>query len=763
MNSRNDWTGVVIGSQRYRIGERLGGGGMADVWLAEDRNLQTTVVVKIPRPVAGAGPQFAARFVREVRSLVNLAHPNIVKIIDVVEHDGNPIAVMQYLAGGSLADLGLQRSLAEVGQWLPPVAAALDFVHAQGYVHRDVKPANILFDTHGHVYLSDFGVVKALSEEMSPGETAAQTMTGMILGTPAFMPPEMIMGGVVDGRADQYSLAATVYEMFTGKRLFENVAPGALLVMAATADPPTLSESATHLPQATSDVLAKALSKQPEDRFDSCAEFVAAMLQGRPNVPPPLPPSGVQLRKAETLFRKESDDTAQSPVRSKKPLSPSVIGKQSAPQEAPKPAPMTYSGASVQREASSPQVEPAKDDESLCADRFVDSFADEESSVELDNPSPNHKAFKLRTPLVGAAGALLIGAIAWLAFLGFNGGEPATVGNTPLGEPSTSPDTTDVAGANAADPSPAATEPTSPSGDAPPSPVAAPPEPAARPQEPASDDSALPKMVRIEADEFRMGTSFSEKGRDSDETAHQVKFTRPFLIAAYETTQAEYEAQMSYNPAYFSSTGGGKRYVARLDHSRYPVENVSFYDAIAYCNRLSRQAKLSEYYELSGISVAVRSIVEAKIRTIGGDGFRLPTEAEWEYACRAHVTAATSFGDHLTSHQANFDGEYPYGTSTKGPYLRHTAAVGSYEANAFGLFDMHGNVGEWCYDHYDSDFYTESILINPRGPIAGDFRVNRGGSWYSPGAALRSGKRKGNLPGSPSHMTGFRVARTILE
>ena len=146
---------------------------MGFVYRALDKNLDADVVNKVPRRSMLDDPEFAGRFAREIRSLVKLSHPGIVKVTDVGEHDGVPFAVMQDLSGGSLEDYAAAERTDEAvrflplggsSDWLPGVAAALDFVHAQGYVHRDVKPGNILFDAHGHVYLSDFGVAKVMAD-----------------------------------------------------------------------------------------------------------------------------------------------------------------------------------------------------------------------------------------------------------------------------------------------------------------------------------------------------------------------------------------------------------------------------------------------------------------------------------------------------------------------------------------------------------------------------------------------------------------------
>ena len=152
------WIGRELASGRYRVDSLLGEGGMGAVFRAWDKNLSTEVVIKVPHASMLQDAEFAARFAREIRSLVKLSHPHIVKISDVGEQDGLPFAVMQFLPGGSLEDRqkigpnGEVRALPpdSLKTWLPSIAETLDFVHSQGYIHRDIKPANILFDAHGH-------------------------------------------------------------------------------------------------------------------------------------------------------------------------------------------------------------------------------------------------------------------------------------------------------------------------------------------------------------------------------------------------------------------------------------------------------------------------------------------------------------------------------------------------------------------------------------------------------------------------------------
>jgi serine/threonine protein kinase len=283
-----EWSGLALAGGRYRVTAKLGEGGMGFVYRALDQNIDSDVVIKVPRQAMMDDPDFAGRFTREIRSLVKLSHPHIVKVTDVGNYDGIPFAVMQYLAGGSLED---QRPVASSGQvlpcdprsvsrWLLAVAEALDYIHSQGYVHRDVKPGNILFDTQGHAFLSDFGVAKVLAsaENPAPSQTA-MTGAGMVLGTPEYMAPELIMGNQFDGRVDQYALAITVYELLCGRRPFEDETKTRVLVLHTSQAPSPLTAWCPTLPARLSQAVLKGLAKEPSQRYPSCVALARAVAE----------------------------------------------------------------------------------------------------------------------------------------------------------------------------------------------------------------------------------------------------------------------------------------------------------------------------------------------------------------------------------------------------------------------------------------------------------------------------------------------------
>jgi len=223
---------------------------------------------------------------------------------------------------------------------------------------------------------------------------------------------------------------------------------------------------------------------------------------------------------------------------------------------------------------------------------------------------------------------------------------------------------------------------------------------------------------------FMMGSPTSEPNRDIEEDQHTVSIRRGFWMGKHLVTQQEYLAVMGSNPSTFSG-----------DLQR-PVERVSWFDATNYCGKLTLQEQLAG-------------------RLPPGYEYRLPTEAQWEYACRAGTTTATTFGDSLSSSQANFYGKYPYNGGATGPYLGQTTKVGSYTPNGWGLYDMHGNAWEWCSDWYGS--YPTGSVTDPTGPVSGSLRVIRGGCWFSLGRDCRSADRNWSEPGIRANSVGFRV------
>jgi formylglycine-generating enzyme required for sulfatase activity len=241
-------------------------------------------------------------------------------------------------------------------------------------------------------------------------------------------------------------------------------------------------------------------------------------------------------------------------------------------------------------------------------------------------------------------------------------------------------------------------------------------------------------MVRISGGTFTMGSPANEVNRDSDEVQHSVTVSS-FYMGKYEVTQKEYQEVMGTNPSQFKG-------------DNLPVEWIIWYEAIDYCNRLSQREGLSPAYDVNGTNVTWNS---------NANGYRLPTEAEWEYACRAGTTTPFSTGNNITTSQANYNGNYPYNNNTKGTYREKTTLVGSFSPNPWGLYDMHGNVYEWCWDWYRC--YSSNAQADPKGASSGPYRVIRGGGWRNYAQGLRSAGRVSFTPSIRDHGVGFRVAR----
>ena len=252
------------------------------------------------------------------------------------------------------------------------------------------------------------------------------------------------------------------------------------------------------------------------------------------------------------------------------------------------------------------------------------------------------------------------------------------------------------------------------------------------------------KLKLIPAGEFMMGSTDDDQNADKDEKPQRrVEMSRPFYLGVTEVTQAEYEAVMGANPSWFSSTGGGKDLVARQSTGRHPVEQVSWLDAVAFCNKLCELEGRRPFYRMNGKDVLVIDW--------NGDGYRLPTEAEWEYACRAWTTSRYSFGDEDA--RANEFGWF--GNNAGG----RTHPAGEKRPTVFGLFDMHGNVWEWCGDWYGEKYYANGPAGDPRGTGEASSRVIRGGGWVLEPRNARSANRGRGVPGYRNSSLGFRVAR----
>ncbi|MCL1958277.1 MAG: formylglycine-generating enzyme family protein [Spirochaetes bacterium] len=260
------------------------------------------------------------------------------------------------------------------------------------------------------------------------------------------------------------------------------------------------------------------------------------------------------------------------------------------------------------------------------------------------------------------------------------------------------------------------------------------------------------ELASIPAGTFMMGSPESANNNDN-EIQHSVTLTKSFYMGKYQVTQEQYQMVMGSNPSNFSSSPQegetqGKR----------PVERVRWYDALVFCNKLSMMEGLDPVYSIGdsdnpadwgAIPASNNAVWNGVVMDMSKNGYRLPTEAEWEYACRAETTTAYNMGDTISDDT----GWYKSNSGDK------THEVGLKPANAWGLHDMHGNVWEWCWDWYNPGYYSSSPTNDPLGASSGPVRVVRGGSWYNSAENLRSAYRGGNDPNGRYINLGFRLVR----
>ena len=263
-------------------------------------------------------------------------------------------------------------------------------------------------------------------------------------------------------------------------------------------------------------------------------------------------------------------------------------------------------------------------------------------------------------------------------------------------------------------------------------------------RQPAQDEQTVyaiqqipANFVHIPGGTFTMGSPAGEPGRDSDEGPQRQVTVSGFYLGKFQVTQQEYEEVMGNNPSHFRG-------------SNLPVEMVNWFDAVEYCNRRSRNEGLTPVYTVDGTG---------NNRTVtwntNANGYRLPTEAEWEYACRAGTATPFFTGNNITTTQANYNGNDPYNNNARGESREQTTPIGIFPANGWGLHDMHGNVHEWCWDRYGD--YPGGPQTDPTGVSSGINRVLRGASWFSSGRFVRSAYRANRDPSYQSNYVGFRL------
>ncbi len=707
---------------RYELLRPLGSGAMGDVFLAQDTHLDRRVALKIPRKVVQGVTgerEYLQRFAREARAAAGLRHANICRVYDAGEIEGTACITMDFIDGQPLSRLiGSPRwtSVSAILQLLATIADAIGHAHSRGVIHRDLKPGNIMIDTDGQPIVTDFG----LARRPAAAGDGQITQEGLLLGTPAYMAPEQIRGeqGVVGFGSDIYSLGVIAFELFTGRLPFTGSATEILAKVLRDQPPAPCDLRADLSPEVNAFVL-RLLAKEPGERFGSMAE-VSAALTG--------------------LLEQSSDATKQSAA-----ASPSVSA-----------ATLSDGGS---RSANRRRLQVALGGILGCLCLLAGAVFYLKSgsltlAVTVDDAWLQEQGGELTLMVDGNEHRITAGA----------GGEQPLAVVVKTGEHEFSVRHGDSVVINpqrfaierggrrvleiTAEGMQLRSEMPAAGAHENASKLPEPQQPKVVPENAAAaeqlqrewgDRLRVPVDFTAEYDlrlklippgVFRMGSPQTEPYREATEgPQHLVSVSRAFYMGATEVTQQQWYAVMQTRP--------WEQQAEVRAGDTMPAVGVDWYAATEFCRRLS-------------------------VKT--GSVWRLPSEAEWEYACRAGAATTWHFGDKVEElvNYAWFDSN----ASLAGEAWPHE--TGRLRPNAFGLHDMHGNVFEWCRDVYVPLAFTgrTGVTIDPvmeehTEPL--EMRVTRSCGFDWNGYDVRSAFRGRNVPEFVSQREGLRVVREISE
>jgi formylglycine-generating enzyme required for sulfatase activity/serine/threonine protein kinase len=732
----------------YEILEVLGQGGFGIVFRAFDETLQRMVAIKVLSAQIAATSPARKRFLREARSSAKVRHENIVHVY-AVEEQPLPYLVMEFIPGETLQQR-LDRTgpleTADVLEMGRQIALGLAAAHGAGLVHRDIKPGNILIEAgpHPHVKITDFGLARAADD-------ASMTQSGTVAGTPMFMAPEQALGDTLDHRADLFSLGSVLYTMCSGRPPFRAANPFAVLKRVAEDTPRPIPEIIPEVPRWLCDIITRLHSKNPADRFSSAQEVADLLARGLED----LRSDGT--RGALRFAARPAPDASEATVpRSPDPGETVTLPLRVRPRFANRRHRVVAASLLLALLAGLGLAEASgvTNVRGVVVRLF---FPDGTLVVEVDDPGVSVRIDGSELVITGTGVKELRvkpgdyrvvaskdGRVVQqdLVRVERNGRRVIRV-------------TRETVSAAISD---KGLEPLNRK-------TAAEALAASAPKE--ITNSIGMKLVLIPAGEFLMGSPDSDKDAQGGENPqHRVRITRPFYLGATEVTVGQFRRVVEtagYQTEAEKDGKGGRRWNAAkgswedgpqytwrnpgfAQTDEHPVVMVSWNDALAYCNLLNDREGSKRY-----------------------DGYRLPTEAEWEYACRAGTTSRYVSGDdpETLALVGNIgDGtlrvQYPnwqWPTIAARDGFIHTAPVRQFRPNAFNLYDMHGNVWEWCQDGYDKNYYGQSPGADPAGPLGAADRVIRGGGWGINPQGCRSAYRSRHAPDARYESVGFRVAR----
>jgi len=714
---------------RYRILKKLGEGGMGTVYLAHDSEMDRDVALKVPQFDKREQENVIEQFKREARIASRIQHPGICPIYDVGCIDGIHYLTMAFIEGTEVADV-----LSDGKPWPPTkaieltirLAEALHDLHQAGIVHRDLKPGNILLRANGQPVLLDFGLARSIAAQ---SQALATKSAGQ--GTPAYMAPEQWKAKVeqIKPWTDVYALGLILFESLTGQRPFPGPSFIELFGQVTNAPRPRPSEFVQGVAPALDQLCVEVLAIDPQQRPGNMLQLIERLKQCQDDTPTisgcedvvtRCPACGKRVRSTEKMSRKRI-------------ICPGCRAQIPPPGPLPEAIPLR-----------DPLGKPSRVNENLgevelttetgLAETMPTRHLRHSQTTQIPHRPRVHPAF-LGLALV----VILIGVLG--AFLLWPRNSLTTSKETRLASESSKRTTP--------------TEP-EPAKDKQPKDKPPPQEP-----EPTFTNSIGMKFTLIPAGKFQMGSSLTERAKveqhfkdigkkpdykeylDWEQPPHEVEITEAFYMGVYEVTQEEYEKVMKKNPSTFCKGGKYEKYVTGIDTKRFPVDTVSWNDAMTFIDTLNNLPEEKQKKRL----------------------YRLPTEAEWEYACRGGQSLQLfHYGEKLTHSEANFDTDYPFNSNDKKKALNLPVPVDDpkYNPNAFGLYHMHGNFWEWCGDYFDGEYYKQNKRQNPQGPqnppdTKNPHRVLRGGAWYAYGALCRSASRGRYTPDVASGDISFRL------
>ncbi|HEV3260242.1 MAG TPA: SUMF1/EgtB/PvdO family nonheme iron enzyme [Gemmataceae bacterium] len=748
---------------RYSILRELGRGGMGVVYEARQTVMNRQVVIKVINKSLLDNPDAVERFRREVEAAARLAHPNIVTAYDAEQAGELHMLVMEFVPGENMAEVLHKKGplpVAYACHFVRQAALGLQHAFEQGMVHRDIKPQNLMLTPKGQVKVLDFGLARLRGAGLQAG---GLTQTGAFMGTPEYVSPEQATDArAADIRADLYSLGCTLYFLLTGRPPFTADTAVKLVLAHIEKEPTPLRELRPDVPEGLSAVVGRLLAKDPGQRYQTPVElaqalvpFIKAGAKGAP-VSMVSRPQGVASPDKGTIIGAETSRMGRL-ERGGGVRAPAA--QAAAPGDAGDPfTSMVAPPDPRQKLTTSARVKAGR----WARQWWLIGTAVAVVLVALVGLWASG-VFRLRTP----EGILVVTVneptpdvyvdgdkmtVTWgkdgkAAVIGLKPGthkvQVKKDGFSAFGEEVELEDgQRRVLTARLVSPAPAAAVKLSR-----PARAEAPfdPENAKELQQAwarylgtnVEEDVDLGQgvkltLVLIPPGQFQMGSPDNEEGHQKDEQKHPVEITEPFYLGKYTVTVGQFRRFVNDAEYKTEAEQAGEEHNWRAVGSfeqtdEHPVVDVTWNDARAFCEWLGKET---------------------------GKKYRVPTEAEWEYSCRAGTTTPFYSGDSVDklSEVARVNKAVTDGT----------APVGQYKPNGFGLYDMHGNVWQWCQDWYDRDYYivvipNDSPRQDPPGPAAGSFRVNRGGAFPDVSWDCRAAKRDWDAPANRNDLIGFRV------